>query len=245
MYLYICGIGDDVRLIICGIEYSGTTTLATGISAWAGSTIGGEFPVHDHWKFPDIECYRSGPSPSLSDTDRQTMLGLSSKLKEMLQRQSLVMHFGDAGEFTDQILAGFHLDDTVYGPLYFDYGGLDEPQGGPRARYARYVEEQFLKRAPETVFVYLKASAKVIKKRMHDEQRHYGVLKPDDIDAVLEAFETQAEASLFAKKIELDTSDSTPAETLDQLIAQLQPFFTDTDRMRMLAHKALAVGGNQ
>ncbi len=234
-----------MRLIICGIEYSGTTTLATGISAWAGSTIGGEFPVHDHWKFPDIECYRSGPSPSLSDTDRQTMLGLSPKLKEMLQRQSLVMHFGDAGEFTDQILAGFHLDDTVYGPLYFDYGGQNEPQGGPRARYARYVEEQFLKRAPETVFVYLKASAKVIGKRMHDDGRAYGVLKNDDIDAVLESFETQAEASLFARKIELDTSDSTPAETLDQLVAQLQPFFTDTDRMRMLAHKTLAVGGIQ
>ena len=148
-------------------------------------------------------------------------------------------------EFTDQILAGFHLDDTVYGPLYFDYGGQDEPQGGPRARYARYVEEQFLKRAPETVFVYLKASAKVIAKRMQDESRPYGVLKHDDIDAVLEAFETQAEASLFARKIELDTSDSTPAETLDQLVAQLQPFFTDTDRMRILAHKALAVGGNQ
>ena len=60
------------------------------------------------------------------------MLGLSPKLKEMLQRQSLVMHFGDAGELTDQILAGFHLDDAVYGPLYFDYGGQDEPQGGPR-----------------------------------------------------------------------------------------------------------------
>jgi hypothetical protein len=61
----------------------------------------------------------------------------------------------------------------------------------------------------------------------------------------LESFEAQAEASLFAKNIELDTSDSTPAETLNQLVAQLQPFFTDTDRMRMLAHKALAVGGNQ
>jgi hypothetical protein len=234
-----------VRLIICGIEYSGTTTLATGISAWAGATIGGEFPVHDHWKFPDIECYRSGPSPSLNDTDRRTMLGLSPKLKEMLQRQSLVMHFGDAGELTDQILAGFHLDDTVYGPLYFDYGGPDEPQGGPRTRYARYVEEQFRKRAPETVFVYLRASAEAIARRMRDAPRPYGVLKHDDIERVLASFEAEAEAALFPNKIALDTSDSTPAETLSQLVTQLHPFFTDTDRMRMLAHKALADGGNR
>ncbi len=234
-----------MRLIICGIEYSGTTTLANGISAWAADTIGGEFPVHDHWKFPDIECYRSGPAPSLSDADRQTMLGLSPKLKEMLQRQSLVMHFGDAGELTDQILAGFHLDDTVYGPFYFDYGGQDEPQGGPRTRYARYVEEQFRSRAPETVFVHLKASAEVIAKRMRDEPRPWGVLKHDDIERVLETFEKEAEAALFPNKIALDTSDSTPSETLDQLVSQLHPFFTDEDRMRMLAHKALEVGGNQ
>ena len=235
-----------MRLIICGIEYSGTTTLANGISDWAGSTIGGEFPVHDHWKFPNIECYRPGsPSHSLSDADRQTVLGLSPKLKEMLQRQSLVMHFGDAGEVNDQILAGFHLDDTVYGPLYFDYGGQDEPQGGPRTRYARYVEEQFHKRAPETVFVYLRASAEAIARRMREEPRRWGVLKHDDIERVLEAFEKEAEAALFPNKIELDTSDSTPAETLDQLVTKLHPFFTDDDRMRMLAHKALGVGGNQ
>ena len=235
-----------MRLIICGCEYSGTTTLATGISAWAEATIGGEFPVHDHWKFPDTECYRPGsPSPSLSDADRRTMFGLSPKLKEMLQRQSLVMHFGDAGELTDQILAGFHLDDTVYGPLYFDYGGQDEPQGGPRTRYARYVEEQFRKRAPETVFVYLKASAEVIARRMRDEPRQWGVLKHDDIERVLASFEAEAEAALFPNKIALDTSDSTTAETLDQLVTQLHPFFTDDDRMRMLAHKALAVGGDK
>ena len=245
MYAHTIAIGDDVRLIICGCEYSGTTTLATGISAWAGDTIGGEFPVHDHWKFPDIECYRSGPAPSLSDADRQTMLGLSPKLKEMLQRQSLVMHFGDAGELTDQILAGFHLDDTVYGPLYFNYGGQDEPQGGPRTRYARYVEAQFRQRAPETVFVYLKASAEVIARRMRDEPHPWGVLKHDDIERVLEAFEKEAEAALFPNKVALDTSDSTAAETLDQLVTQLHPFFTGEDRMRMLAHKALAVGGNQ
>ena len=234
-----------MRLIICGIEYSGTTTLAAGISVWAGDTIGGEFPVHDHWKFPDIECYRSGPAPGLSDADRRTMLGLSPKLKEMLQRQSLVMHFGDAGELTDQILAGFHLDDTVYGPLYFNYGGPDEPQGGPRTRYARYVEEQFRKRAPETVFVYLKASAEVIARRMRDEPRPWGVLKHEDIERVLGSFDKEAEAALFPNKIALETSDSTPAETLDRLVTRLHPFFTDDDRMRMLAHKALAVGGNQ
>jgi hypothetical protein len=51
--------------------------------------------------------------------------------------------------------------------------------------------------------------------------------------------------ALFPNKIELDTSDSTPAETLNQLVAQLHPFYSDTDRMRMLAHKALAAGGNQ
>ena len=121
-----------MKLIITGCEYSGTTTLAKGVCKWAESVMGGRFEFHDHWKIPNIACYPGVAAPSaLTEAEQQEILALSPKFKEMLQRQSIIMHLPTGDQGPDYIMVGFHIEDTVYAPLYFDYGGPNEPQGGP------------------------------------------------------------------------------------------------------------------
>jgi hypothetical protein len=231
-----------VRLIIVGCEYSGTTTLAKGICRWASGVMGGRFSFHDHWKMPEIACYPEGDKqPVLTDEDKKEILALSPKLKEMLQRQSLNMHMPAHGEATDFIMVGFHLDDAVYGPLYFNYGGEDEPQGGPRTRYARFIEAQLLKLAPDVTLVSVKASPEVVARRVRESPHADGVLREADIEHVLRRFEEETGASLIKRRLTLDTSEATPEETLARFVRDIEALLTESDRLRMLAHRALRV----
>ena len=52
--------------------------------------------------------------------------------------------------------------------MYFSYGLEDEPQGGPRSRYARTIEATFMERAPDTALVLVKAAPEVIARRMKE-----------------------------------------------------------------------------
>ena len=53
-----------MKLILVGCEYSGTTTLALGITDWLTHLTGAGFRlIHDHWKLP----HTSGHLPE--DTD--------------------------------------------------------------------------------------------------------------------------------------------------------------------------------
>ena len=232
-----------MRLIIVGCEYSGTTTLAKGICRWAPSVMGGRFSFHDHWKIPEIACYPQGnKQPVLTEEDKKEILALSPKLKEMLQRQSLKMHMPAPGEATDFIMVGFHLDDAVYGPLYFDYGGEYEPQGGPRTRYARFIEEQVLKLAPDVTLVSVRASPEVLASRMREGPHTDGVLREADIEHVLLRFEEESGASLIKRRLTLDTSEATPEETLARFVQEIEPLLSESDRLRMMAHRVLRVG---
>ena len=90
-----------MKLIIVGCEYSGTTTLANLVCDWAAKEMGVKLVTHDHWKIPDIGCYPHLDSASpLTDLESKEILALSPKFKEMLQRQSTIMHLPteDQGE---------------------------------------------------------------------------------------------------------------------------------------------------
>jgi len=47
---------------------------------------------------------------------------------------------------------------------------------------------------------------------------------------------------LIRKKITLDTSESTPEETLAEFVASYRPLMSERDRTRMLAFQALSAG---
>jgi hypothetical protein len=87
---------------------------------------------------------------------------------------------------------------------------------------------------PETTLVLVKAQADVIARRMRDEPRNYGVIKEEDIKLVLRRFEEEFESSKIPHKIILDTSNVPAEETFAEFVRQYEPFFSDSDKARIL-----------
>src|SRR3970040_233852 len=88
-----------------------------GIDDWMASTMGARFSlIHDHYKVP----HTSGHPDDTTPEERKQILALSPKLKEMTQRHSLYYHV-QPGSFDvpDWMVIGLHIEDAVYGPLYF------------------------------------------------------------------------------------------------------------------------------
>ena len=225
-------------LIITGCEYSGTTTLANAVCEWAEGAMGGRIEPHDHFKIPNIACYQGGrEGEPLTPEERGQILGLSPKLKEMLQRQGMVYHYPIPTDGPDNVLVGFHVEDAVYGPMYFGYGLEDEPQGGPRSSYARRIESTLLERAPEIVLVLLKASRDVIAERMKESPHEDAIVKEQDIQEVLDKFDSEYEASLLHNKMVLNTSDATVDQTLEEFKTSFETFITQDDRRRIVVQR--------
>ena len=232
-----------MRLVIIGCEYSGTTTLASSICRWAENAMGGKFEFHDHWKFPHIGFDPIDHSALVFDEKEQKeILSLTPVMKEQAARYNLVAHEPTESTPADHILVGFHFDDTVYSSLYWAYGAGDEVpfiDGGPRSDYSRDIEEKrMLKYMPDCVLVLLKASPEIIAKRMQESPHKNGVLKKKDIDYVIQRFDEEYEASLITHKFTLDTSESTVEETLNEFLESMDPFFTETDKLRINSHAA-------
>ncbi|MDA1349614.1 MAG: hypothetical protein O3A47_12240, partial [Chloroflexi bacterium] len=109
-----------MNLVIAGCEYSGASTLAAAVAGWIERTMGGRPEIHDHFKLPNIACYRNGKAAEpLTEAERRHILSLSPKLKEMLQRQDMVYHLPATTTAQDYILVGYHVEDAVYGPMFF------------------------------------------------------------------------------------------------------------------------------
>ena len=218
-----------MKLILVGCEYAGKTTLANEIVKWIDHTMGGARGFHDHFTIPPSE---------LTEEDQEQFLGLSPRLKEQFQRYVIDYHLQPAFySDPDHNLVGFHIEEAVYAPLYYGYGG--KGQYAERTTLARAVEKTIMQKAPDTVLILLNASAEVIAKRMRENLHPRPVVLEQDIAHVLQRFDEEYQNSLIRRKFVLDTTTTTVAETLQQFATQIEPYLTDTDRLRMLAHKAL------
>ena len=229
-----------MKLLLIGCEYSGTTTLSRAINDWSQETLGRDFGIiHDHWKIP----HTSGHEPTdtshfLTDEEQDQVMALSPKLKEMTQQHSLYYHTPSERNDVNTLVVGYVFDDTIYGPLYFEYGKPVDPED--RSVVIRHVEAAMLKNAPETVLVLVKATADVIRRRMRESPHHRGVLQEKDVELVLERFEYAFRHTLIGKKFVLDTSRATVEETLAEFVDNVQPHLTDSDRSRMLLRQLQA-----
>ena len=132
------------------------------------------------------------------------------------------------------MLVGFHIEEAVYAPLYYSYGGSSDPSPA-----ARSMEKRILEQAPDTVLILLKASPEVIAKRMRENSHRYEVLQEKDIEYVLQRFGEEYQRSLLIRKFVLDTTSATVKETLAEFAARMDPHLTETDRLRMMTHQAL------
>ena len=242
-----------MHLIMVGCEYAGTTTLGTAISKWAEANFGGNFGFHDHWKIPHIshppgksaeendKAYADwlagkGEDPTrmgLSEDEVKQFMALSPKLKESYQRFHMEYHvsdsfYGDAHH--NQI--GFHIDEAVYAPLYYGYGGPGEY--ADRQWYARHIEQTVLRHAPDTILVLVKASPDIIRKRMKAAPHRHSLLQDKDIETVLAKFDEQFGQSFIRQKVSIDTSNASVEQSLVEFVDKVEPFITQADRLRMM-----------
>jgi hypothetical protein len=222
-----------MRLLLVGSEYAGARTLARALIEWSRETMGAfvgvpdEYLVHDHFLMPKI----SHP-PEFTDEEHEQILALSPRVKEMIQRHNIFYHIPFSTSGADSVMIGLHIEDNVYGPLYFDY--LVDPDPDDPIMATRNMFEPWINQfAPETVLVLVKASPDAIRKRMAERPHKRGVLQNGDIELVLRRFEEGFHRSALPNKLVIDTTDSTVEESVAEFASQIGPFLTDRDRERM------------
>jgi hypothetical protein len=224
-----------MRLLLAGCEYAGTTTVAHAIDDWMSENIGARFSlIHEHWKIP----HTSGHPDNTSSEEQAWLLAATPKFKEMHQRHSLYYHTQvSTYNGGDGMVVGGHIDDAVYAPLYFGYG--EKRYNFDRELVMHQVEKTIIHFTNDTVVVHITADTDVIKQRMKDDPHENGIVQSDDEDK--KRFEDLVDWSLQGNKISIDNSGAL-VDTMVQFVAKMEPYFTDTDRSRILAHKVLSGG---
>lgn len=229
-----------MHLVLTGCEYSGTTTLAAGITQWAKDDMGVNYHFHDHWKIPHL---RHG----LPEKEQKLILALTPYLKESYQRFHMTDHMskeyyllgaentGDIAE-GNHLVVGMHIDEAVYSSLYYGYGA--EGEFGDRVSTARYIEKKMMEMAPDTVHILLTCSPQVIRKRMKKTPHINGLVKDKDVEFVLKRFEEEYERSLIKNKFTIDTTTASPEECVAEFVEKYEPFMTAPDRTQILVHMA-------
>jgi hypothetical protein len=220
-----------LRLILIGCEYVGTTALGDAIKEWFKEAMGAETGFHEHWKIPHVA------HSELTEEEQQQYLALSPRLKELMQRNNLEYHVQPSFyNDSDHCMVGHYIEEKIYGPMYFGYGGPDDDQN--RAIVARHLERSILELGPDTVIVHLKASPEVIRERMKANPHESQVIKEEDVELVLQRFQEEYDDAVFFSRMELDTTTATVEETLAEWVEQMEPFWSDADRIRMLMRRS-------
>ena len=222
-----------MRLILVGCEYVGTTKLANAIDDWMASSMGVRFSlIHDHWKIP----HTSGHPDDSTPEEQAWRLKATPKFKEMHQRHSLYYHV-QANTFNapDGMVIGGAIEDAVYGPMFFGYGGKDHRLN--REVVMHQWENTILRFTQDTVLVHVTADSDVIEQRMADDPHENMIISPDDIEKVKDRFAELVDWSLLANKIVIDNSGSME-ETMSEFVRKIEPFLTDFDRSRMDEHSS-------
>ena len=218
-----------MRLFLIGCEYSGTTTLAHAINEWTKKTMGKEFTlIHDHFKLPDTKPH----GPELTEEEIAQFDALSPRLTEVIMRHNLYYHTPAKPSSGEDFLGiGIHIEEGIYGPLYYGYGGPGEL--GDRQTIAKSLEQRILNYAPETVLILVKTSPEVIAKRMKENPHRYPVVPEQDIPDVLQQFEDAHQNSSIRFKITLDTSTATIDETVAEFVKKIRPHLTEAELMKL------------
>ena len=68
-------------------------------------------------------------------------------------------------------------------------------------------------------------------------QRPREILKPQDVETVLHGFRREYDDSLVRRRFALDTTGSTPMETMDEFLRRMRPNLTEWDLLRMVVPK--------
>lgn len=206
-----------MRLILIGCEYTGRTTLANTLEKW-GVENGRAFHMDDHFSIPD--CYH------IDEEEQEAMVQLLPAIKERFQRFQNYYHLDIIENQEDIILAGFHIEEAIYGPRYY-YPGL-------RVRYTRRLET---KMPLDTILVLLTARPDVIRARMKADPHKYQLVQPQEVEEVQGLFETEFRSSWLKRKVRMDTSDIKPQDILDRFLVAVRPKLNERDLILMSGGK--------
>ena len=187
-----------MRIIAVGCEYTGVTTLLEGLMAW-GHEQNISHHLDDHFTIPDCQ--------HLAPEDMVAMVNLSAALKERFQRMQLVYHVRLLNQYEHILLGGFHIEESIYGPLYYYPGAV--------ASHIREYEEEM---PEDTILVHLTAKTEIISARLEASPHEYSLIRKSDIPILKSRFQEEFEASLIQYKISIDTSDLTPEQLLETFL---------------------------
>ena len=190
-----------MRLIAIGCEYAGKTTLFNGLMDW-GHERGIHHHLDDHFSIPDCQMLKE-------KAEQEVMLGLPQRLKERYQRFQVAYHVGLINKYEHILLAGFHIEEEIYGTRYY-YPEVNLGTDPPRRDEAKMPED--------TILVHLKASPETIRRRMKETPHAYPVVPDGDVEEILAAFQQEYRQSWIKRKFEIDTTELTPASLLETFL---------------------------
>lgn len=202
-----------MRLVLIGCEYAGKTTLVNALDGW-GKERGIHFHLDDHFSIPDQFF--------LSPEDQRAMLAIPPTIKERFQRFQIYYHLDVIANHSDVLLAGFHIEEAIYGPRY-NYPGHAWPA------YQRKIETRL---PSETILLLLTASPTVIRQRMEAAPHQYPVVPAADVEAVSKEFEAEYRASWIERKLRIDTSELQADQLLPRFLEQVKPYLDTRDLLR-------------
>ena len=200
-----------MRLIVIGCEYTGKTTLVNQLMDW-GHAHGIHHHLDDHFTIPDCQTLKE-------KSDREAQIALPEAIKERFQRFQVAYHVKLVHRYCNILLAGFYLEEAVYGPRYYYPGvrAIENP---------RRTETEL---PGDCILVHLTASPDVICKRMESARHEYPVVPKADVPEILDAFSAEYRASWIRNKFEIVTSDLTDEQMLDAFLKASIPHLTERD----------------
>ncbi|MCZ6680636.1 MAG: hypothetical protein O7E52_25680 [Candidatus Poribacteria bacterium] len=219
-----------MRCIFVGIEYAGKSTLIQLLGNYYHRF---KLRTHgdDHFTLPDA---------SLSPESRALMVDFPDDVKERSQRMQIQYHIEVIKNYHHVLIAGWHIEEAIYSAMYGD--DPDNPYYKNYSYHAqRIYEAQVLEaRLPDVVLIHVTASDDAIRERMQAHPHDYQIIKEKDIPEIKRRFDEEVEKSLFThkgRKIVVDTTDKTPQQSLDELLALSEPLITPGE----LAIRALPI----
>ncbi len=227
-----------MKVILAGIEYVGSTTISRMLSDWKLKNMGEPFfmgLVHDHSKLP----HTSGHPDDTTLEEQEQILNLSPKLKEMYHRYGMYYHIHHYVQ-EDDLSVGFHIEEAVYARRYYGYG-LDGEQFDRNNVFVG-IENRIKQITTDPIItVHMVASPDIIESRMFalkDHPEHTNSpLQVEDIEDVMADYQYFISKSDIGPVVKVDTSIDSPEDTLEEVVALLDPYFTKTDLERIKNHK--------
>ena len=227
-----------MKIILAGIEYVGTTTMANLLSEWKENVTGEPFfmgLIHDHSKIP----HTSGHPDDTNLEEQQQILNLSPKLKEMYHRYGMYYHIHHYVH-EDDLTVGFHIEESILARKYYGYG-LPGDQFD-RENVFDQIESRIKQVTSDPVIiVHMTATVETIEKRMSElsetPAHSNSPITVEDIPEIMSEYERVVHKATIGPVVQIDTSIDSPQQTLKKLIKLLEPHFTKNDRVRIENHK--------